>query len=358
MKENRLNRVLNEMRERGIPQMIISDSASIFYLTGKWIDPGERLLALYLNINGDHKFFINKLFPVTEDLGIEKIWYDDTEDGVKLISRYVNKDKVMGIDKNWPARFLLRLMELGGGSSFVNSSPIVDRIRMCKDKEERELMRKASRINDAAIEKLIKLIPNELSEKEMVQELNRIYDELGADGFSFEPIIAYGVKAADPHGIPGSATPRTGDSIVIDIGCIKDHYCSDMTRTVFFKEVPKKLKEIYNIVLEANKTAIEIIKPGVRFSDIDKAARDVIEKAGYGEYFTHRTGHSIGIETHEFGDVSKVNTDEVKPGMIFSVEPGIYLPGEGGVRIEDLVLVTEEGHEVLNSYNKELTVVG
>lgn len=357
MKNNRLNKILSGMGEENIPQMLISDPGSIFYLTSKWIHPGERLMVLYLNVNGNHKFFINKLFPITEDLGIEKVWYDDTEDGVEIISRYVAKDKVIGIDKNWPARFLLRLMELGGGSGFVNSSPIIDRIRMCKDEEERELMRIASRINDAAIEKLINLIPKRLSEKGMVQELNKIYEGLGAEGFSFDPIVAYGINAADPHGVPGNAIPRPGDSIVIDIGCVKNHYCSDMTRTVFFKEVSEKFKEIYNIVLEANTTAIELIKPGVRFSDIDKAARDIIEKAGYGEYFTHRTGHSIGIETHEFGDVSEVNTDEVKPGMIFSVEPGIYLPGEGGVRIEDLVLVTENGHEVLNGYSKELTVV-
>lgn len=248
-------------------------------------------------------------------------------------------------------------MELGGGADFVNSSILVDKVRMCKDEEERELMRKASKINDIAIENLIELIPKGLTEKEMVQELGNIYDELGAEGFSFDPIIAYGPNGADPHGVPGETMPKAGDTIVIDMGCIKDSYCSDMTRTVFYKEAPEKFKEIYNIVLKANKTAIDMIKPGVRFCDIDGAARNIIEKAGYGQYFTHRTGHSIGIETHEFGDVSSVNTDEVKPGMIFSVEPGVYIPGEGGVRIEDLVLVTEEGHEVLNSYNKELTII-
>ncbi|MBZ2175579.1 Xaa-Pro peptidase family protein [Schnuerera sp. xch1] len=357
MKENRVNKVLEEMKKNDIPQMIISDPAAIFYLTGKWINPGERLLALYLNINGNYKLFVNELFPITEDLGIEVTWFDDTQDAVEIISKHVEKDEVMGIDKNWPSRFLLRLMELGGGSKFVNSSFLIDQVRMCKDEEERELMREASRLNDKAVEKLIKVISSELSEKDLVQELNRIYDELGAEGFSFDPIIAFGANAADPHGVPGNVTTKPGDSIVLDIGCVKDYYCSDMTRTVFYKEVSEKSKEIYNIVLEANKKAIEIIKPGVRFCDIDAAARDHIEKAGYGKYFTHRTGHSIGAEVHEFGDVSSVNTDQVKPGMIFSVEPGIYIPGEVGVRIEDLVLVTEDGHEILNDYDKELIVV-
>jgi len=144
---------------------------------------------------------------------------------------------------------------------------------------------------------------------------------------------------------------------VIDIGCIKDSYCSDMTRTVFYREVSEKHKEIYNIVLEANRKAIEVIKPGIRFCDVDMTARKVIEDAGYGKYFTHRTGHSIGIEVHETGDVSSANTAELKPGMVFSVEPGIYLSGEMGVRIEDLIVVTEDGYENLNSYDKALKVI-
>lgn len=357
MHKQRINKVVEAMEKENIPQMIVSDTAAIFYLTGKWIEPGQRLLALYLNTSGDHKIFINELFPVEEDLGMEKVWFSDTDDGVEIISEHVDKDKLMGIDKNWSSKFLLRLMELGGGTEFVNGSYIIDRIRMCKDEKERDLMREASRVNDLAMGKLQELLKEELTENEMVEELREIYRENGAQGFSFDPIIIYGAKSADPHGAPGDAKVKPGDSIVIDIGCVKDYYCSDMTRTVFFKEASDKFKEIYNIVLEANKKAIALVKPGVRFCDIDAAARDHIEEAGYGKYFTHRTGHSIGIETHEFGDVSSINTDELKPGMIFSVEPGIYLPGEMGVRVEDLILVTEDGHEILNKHNKELTII-
>lgn len=357
MNEARLKRVLWEMEAKNIPQMLVSDPAAIFYLTGKWIHPGERMLALYINVNGNNKLFINELFPVYEDLGVEKVWFNDTQDAVEIVSRYVDKEKPMGVDKNWPARFLLRLMELKGGSTFVNGSVILDRVRMCKDENERDLMREASRINDLAVDRMIKLIPQLYTEKKMAQELQSIYEDLGAEGFSFEPIIAYGANAADPHHEPDNSTVKEGDSIIIDIGCKKNSYCSDMTRTVFYKNVSSKAKEVYNIVLEANKRAIEIVKPGVRFCDIDNAAREYIEKAGYGKYFTHRTGHSIGIEVHDFGDVSSINNDRVEPGMIFSIEPGIYLPGEVGVRIEDLVLVTEDGCEVLNKYDKELIVV-
>ena len=130
-----------------------------------------------------------------------------------------------------------------------------------------------------------------------------------------------------------------------------------MTRTVFYRQVTPLGRKIYETVLEANRRAIATVKPGVRFCDIDAAARQVIASAGYGANFTHRTGHSIGLETHDFGDVSAVNTEMVQPGMIFSIEPGIYLPGQLGVRIEDLVLVTADGCEVLNAYSKELTIV-
>ncbi|KYH35534.1 putative peptidase [Clostridium tepidiprofundi DSM 19306] len=357
MNRQRLNKVLKEMERKNIPQMLISDPSAIFYLTGKWIHSGERMLALYITSYGEHKLFINELFPVHEDLGVEKIWFDDTQDAVEIVSRYVNKGKSMGIDKNWPARFLLRLMELKGGSTFVNASEIIDRVRMCKDSEERELMKEASRVNDTAMGKIIDLIPQKYTEKKMGQILLGVYEELGAEGYSFDPIIAYGANGADPHHESDNSVVKEGDSIIIDIGCRKNSYCSDMTRTVFYKSVSDKSREVYNTVLEANKRAISIVKPGVRFCDIDAAAREYIENAGYGKYFTHRTGHSIGIECHEFGDVSSANTKTVEQGMIFSVEPGIYIPGEVGVRIEDLVLVTDDGCEVLNKYNKELTVI-
>ena len=357
MNNQRLNKILKDMEARNLTQMLVSDPAAIFYLTGRWIHPGERMLALYINLNGDNKLFINELFPVHEDLGVEKVWFDDTQDAVEIVSKYVDKEKPMGVDKNWPARFLLRLMELKGGSTFVNGSSILDIARAYKDEQEKDLMREASRLNDIAVERMIKLIPEKHSEKKMGQILGTIYEELGAEGFSFDPIIGYGANAADPHHAPDNSIVKEGDSVVIDIGCVKDSYCSDLTRTVFYKYVSDKSKEVYNTVLEANKRAIEAVKPGVRFCDIDAAARNHIEAAGYGKYFTHRTGHSIGIEVHDFGDVSSTNTDIVKPGRIFSIEPGIYLPGEVGVRIEDLVLVTEDGCEVLNKYDKELTIV-
>lgn len=358
MKEGRLQKVLQSMEEHQIPQMIISDPVAIFYLTGKWIHPGERMLALYLNVKGGHKLVINKLFPQEKDLGVELVWYDDIEDAVEILSRFVDKNAVMGIDKNWPARFLIRLQELGGGSSFVNASYIVDHVRMIKDEEEKELMRISSRINDQVMEKVIPLVATGLTELELDHKVREIYKEAGCEDVSFDPITAYGRNGADPHHATDHSKGKRGDCVVIDIGGFKDNYASDMTRTVFIGEVSDRAREIYNIVLEANMRGIAAAKPGNRMCDVDLAARNYIEEMGYGQYFTHRTGHSIGLEDHEFGDVSSVNTDIIKPGQCFSVEPGVYLPEEGiGVRIEDLVLITEDGCEVLNSFTKDLIVV-
>ena len=165
-------------------------------------------------------------------------------------------------------------------------------------------------------------------------------------------------NAADPHHVADDTKLKEGDCILIDMGCILDGYCSDMTRVFFWKYGDEEYIKIHNIVREANEIAEGMIKPGVRFCDLDKAARDHISAAGYGDQFIHRLGHSIGIECHEPGDVGGANTDEIKPGMTFSIEPGVYLPGKFGVRIEDLIIVTPTGVEILNHVDKHVRVLG
>ena len=358
MDTGKLNRILGAMEEKSVPQMIIADPLTIFWLTGKMIVPGERLLALYLNVNGNHKLVINELFPQEKDLGVDLVWYNDIQDGVEILSQYVEKDKTIGIDKIWPAKFLLRLQELEAGSRYVNGSMIVDYIRMIKDEKEQELMRESSRLNDAAVEKLIPWVGKGLTERELSAKIREIYKELGCEGVSFETISAYAKGAADPHHVTDDSRGKRGDCVILDIGAFKNNYASDLTRTVFIGEVSDRAKEIYDIVAEANRRGIEAARPGNRMCDVDAACRDYITEKGFGPYFTHRTGHSIGLEDHEFGDVSSVNEDIIKPGQCFSVEPGIYLPDEGiGVRIEDIVLITEDGCEVLNHFTKDLIIV-
>lgn len=358
MNESRVNRVLKSMKEKELSQLIISDPNAIFYLTGKWIIPGERLLALYLNTNGNHKIVINELFPQEEDLGIDIIWYNDIEDGVEKLSKYLEDGDVIGIDKTWPSKFLLRLQELLTDSKFVNGSDIVDYVRMIKDEDEIEIMRESSRLNDLVMEELIPWVGKGLTEKELNSKVREIYKSHGIDEVSFDPITAYAKGAADPHHVTDDTKGKHGDCVILDIGGFYKNYASDMTRTVFLGEVSERQKEIYDIVVEANLRGIAAAKPGNRMCDVDLAARNYIEEKGYGEYFTHRTGHSIGLEDHEFGDVSSVNEDIIKPGQAFSVEPGIYLPEEGiGVRIEDILITTEDGCEVLNKFTKDIIVV-
>ena len=318
---NKLNRILKSMKEHKIPQMIISDPTAIFYLTGKWIFPGERLLALYLNVNGNHKIIINELFPQEKDLGVEIVWYNDIQDGVEILSTFVEKDKVIGIDKVWPSKFLLRLQELGGGSKFVNGSLIVDYVRMIKDEEEIAILKGSSRLNDLVMDELIPWAGKGFSEKELNSKVREIYKKHGINEVSFDPITAYAKGAADPHHVTDDSKGKHGDCVILDIGGFYKNYASDMTRTVFLGEVSDRQKEIYNIVLEANLRAISAAKPGNRMCDVDLAARAYIEEKGYGKYFTHRTGHSCGLEDHEYGDVSSINEDIIKPGQCFSIEP-------------------------------------
>jgi Xaa-Pro aminopeptidase len=357
MNPTRLTSILRGMAESGIPQMVVSDPAAIFYLTGAWIHPGERMLALRLSLTGRHALFVNELFSLPEELGVEKIWFNDTQDGAELLARYLDSEPTVGVDKNWPARFLLRLMELQPRHRFVNASVVLDRLRMRKDEREQAWMREASRLNDLAMARVVALLPQGHSERRLARYVPEIYEELGAEGCAFEPIIAYGPNAAESHHTPGRRLLTEGDSVVIDIGCRKDSYCSDMTRTVFFTHASPEARAVYAIVLEAQRRAIALVRPGVRFCDIDAAARDHIAAAGYAAQFTHRTGHSIGLDVHDYGDVSAVNTDPVQPGMIFSIEPSVKVPDAFGIRIEDLVLVTEDGCDVLNHYDKALRIV-
>ena len=358
MKLSRTNKILEKMKQQGINQALISDPYSIFYLTEYLENPGERFFAVLLDENGDHKLFINALFPLEKDLGLEKVVYSDTDNPIELLAKYIPNGSVVGIDKVLPARFLLPLMNHLPENKFVDVSQIVDRVRMIKDEEEKELMRRASLLNDAACQRVINSISEIKSEKDVAKDLLAIHEVLKVDGLSFNPIIAYGANGANPHGTVGDRYVKSGDAIIIDMGGIKDNYCSDMTRTVFWKQPSEKAREVFEIVLEAQKRGVATVKPGVRFCDIDAACRDYITEKGYGEFFTHRTGHHIGLECHEYGDISSINETRCEPGMIFSIEPGIYLPGEFGVRIEDLVLVTEDGCEVLNKLNKELVIIG
>lgn len=357
MYQQRIRRVVAAMEAMGLSQLLVSDPMSIRYLTGVMIEPHERLFALYLRQDGNHIFFLNKLFVVPPH-GFAEVWFSDTDDFLSMLAEKMDHSAPLGVDKNFPARFLIPLIEKHAASAYRLGSLAVDETRAQKDAGEQAKMKKASAINDAAIERLAKWISVGITERQAVEKLLEIYAEEGGEGVSFDPIVAFGGNAADPHHEVDDSVLQAGECVLIDMGCRYQGYCSDMTRT-FFAGVPtEKQQKIHDIVRLANEKAESIIRPGIRFCDIDAAARDLITEAGYGDYFTHRLGHSIGAECHEFGDVSSANTAPVQEGMIFSIEPGIYLPGEIGVRIEDLVLVTANGCEILNHVPKIARSIG
>ena len=194
-------------------------------------------------------------------------------------------------------------------------------------------------------------------ESELAAYVEGLYRQHGADRSGEGQLVCFGPNGADPHHAPNGTVLRDGDSVVLDIFIPIRRYWCDMTRTVFFRSVSDEGRRVYETVKAANLAAEAVIRPGVPMKDIDRAARKLIEDAGYGPFFTHRLGHGCGLDCHEPPDNSASSPAVAEPGMVFSVEPGIYLPGKLGVRIEDLVLVTEDGCEVLNHASKELRVV-
>ena len=351
MDSNRLQRVMKTMSGSQSSQMLLTSPSNIFYLTGISFDPGERFAGLFLALGEEPLFFCNRLFPQGEESPYKTIWHEDGEDPFLKLVSHLSPAGPLAVDKDCPARFLFPL--LSHSVSLTDASAVIDRVRMIKDEDEISLMKEASRLNDLALGFLAESFHPETTEKELVRKLDDFYSRNNSS-FSFSPLIAFGSHAAVPHHESGTGTPVAGSSVLFDIGGRTQGYCSDMTRTFSFGQPDPKLNEIYEAVLEANLTAESVIRPGIPFSEIDKAARDIISQKGYGEFFTHRTGHHIGIDVHEFPDVSLANPMAAQAGMIFSVEPGIYLPGQCGVRIEDLVLVTEDGVEILNQFPKEL----
>ena len=310
LKTERMDRVRAALRAQGLTQMIVCDPKSVWYLTGVAVEPYERLLALYLPTEGEPVLFLNRLFNVPEP-PCKAVWHTDTDRPVAQIAAVVDAGRPLGIDKEWPAKFLIPLMEAHPGMQVVLSSDCVDDCRACKDAEEQTLMREASRINDAVNEAAKHYVKVGMTEREVAEFIDAQFRAHGCEGPSFTTIVSFGANAADPHHEPDDTVLKEGDCVLFDMGCVKGRYCSDMTRTWVC-----------------------------------------------GAYFNHRLGHFIGQTDHEKGDVSSANTAVARPGMIFSIEPGVYLPGAFGVRVEDLVLVTETGCEVLNRNDKHWDVVG
>lgn len=242
--------------------------------------------------------------------------------------------------------------------TFVPASKLLTSLRGSKDAEEIERMEGAQRIAEGALHQLLKEIRIGMTEKEIAARLQYLMVSAGAEKLSFDTIVASGPNSSMPHAVPTERKIEKGDFVTIDFGCVYRGYCSDATRTVAVGEVSDEMRAVYNIVLEAQLAGIAAAKAGVSGKEIDGAARQVIEKAGYGKYFGHSFGHSLGIDIHENPNATPGNEEAMPVGAVISAEPGIYLPGKFGVRIEDVLVLEEDGCRNITAFPKELLVIG
>ncbi|MCA1765777.1 MAG: Xaa-Pro peptidase family protein [Desulfobulbaceae bacterium] len=231
----------------------------------------------------------------------------------------------------------------------VPATGLVERLRLCKSPVEIEKIRAAVLLNEQVFQEVFRTLRAGISERQVAIRIETLMREKGADAPAFETIVAGGPNGAKPHAVPSERPLRKGEPIVMDMGLVLDGYCSDMTRTVVLGEMDQTTKDIFRLVRGAQLAGIKTIRPGVTGAEVDRAARRIIAGAGYGKRFGHGLGHGVGLAVHEGPGLSRRYKRKLKAGMVVTVEPGIYLPGWGGVRLENMVAVTERGCEVLNT---------
>jgi Xaa-Pro aminopeptidase len=244
-----------------------------------------------------------------------------------------------------------------GGVELVPRYGLVESLRAVKDDHELAAIRRAADVTNQAYERLAGEQFSGRTEKELVWRMTELFHECGADEPAFAIDIAAGPTAASPHAVPGDRVVEEGDLVLVDAGAKLDHYCSDCTRTFAVGDVSESLRELYEIVRSAQQAGVDAVRAGVAARDADAAARAVITEAGYGESFGHGLGHGLGLLVHEAPGVRPESEEMLAAGNVVTVEPGVYLSGVAGVRIEDLVVVKDDGCEVLTSFPKDLTVV-
>ena len=354
-RRQRARRIAENLRPSGVAQTIIASPFTIRYLTGCDVDVGERLNLIFLNGDGQMRWLIPSLYSQVAAEGVEQIVYDDGKDALGLAASLLKPGRV-GIEHALPAGILLALMRRRPDVAPVDATASIQRTRMIKDDAELALLRQSSAGNVRALERALKGFNPSMSERAFSSFL---LDQYAQESMSTQgiPLVGYGPGSAEPHHRPGMRTARQDDAIVIDTGADYQGYASDMTRTVFFRQASDEQRRVYEVVLEANLAAIDAVRPGRSLDELDRIARKVIESAGYGPYFTHRLGHGIGVEGHEFPFLGSSDDIMAEKNMCFSIEPGIYLPEKFGVRIEDLVIVTDSGVEVITQMDKRLTII-
>ncbi len=364
------------MKNEKLDLIYLDNPNTVAYFTNFESNPHERIVA-YVVSQDDHFLFVPTLEKdeAVKQSNIEKIYsYNDEENPWKIIAKeaanivgqiqdYAVDEVSLTVERYNKLshalldHVLLNTKEKSTTLEISDVSQFVDQMRVVKTKEEIEKMRIAGKLADEALQIGFDALKEGISEQEVVAIIEMEMKKKGVSEMSFSTLVLFGDHAASPHGNPGERQLRQNELVLFDLGVIYEGYASDVTRTVAFGEVKSEHEKIYQVVLEANQTAQAAVKPGMRAGELDQIARKIIEGAGYGPYFNHRLGHGIGKTAHEFPSIHGSNETILEPGMCFSIEPGIYIAGEVGVRVEDCVYVTEDGCKPFTTTNKELVTI-
>lgn len=360
--EQRMMDAKKLMDERGVDFMFVAPSSDLVYLFDYPAHASERLALLIVARNGKPQLVVPTL-ERSRSAGRENLvdihTWDETEqpvDVVRDIVRSVTRPTIGISDQMWSV-FLVRMLESLPDAAFVSASPIMRELRMTKDAAELESLRRAAEMADGAwTEFATTATLSGKTERLAATELTTLRAKHGLEATSIG-ICASGPNSANPHHMTGDRVIQRGEAVVFDFGGKFQHYTADVTRTVYVGDPDDEYRKVYDIVLRANQAALEAIRPGAACQDVDRAARKVITDAGYGQYFIHRVGHGLGLDGHEEPYLVEGNTLKLKEGMAFSDEPGIYIAGKFGVRVEDAVVVTKDGGVRINHCDRELTVM-
>jgi len=359
----RMEKIRLAMEYSSVDIFFISPSSNLFYLTGCDIEADERLFLLVLPKDSEPFIISNLLYKEqTKNLPVKnQVYWKDGEDPFRILKNEIDKRKIKiktaALEPRISALFTLPLYEAFNESKFLLGSALTDPIRRYKDESEIDLIQRACGESDRALEVIINKSGYWIgkTESDFLRELSL---EMGRGEItSFGGSVQSGPNAAVPHYVTGNAMITGGNCLIVDFWGRYKGYFTDCTRTFHFGKPPGEFEEIYAIVLEAHLAAEAKAKAGNTLEDVDLAARSVIERHGYGEYFTHRTGHGLGIDVHECDSVNTGVKTIIKPGMVFSIEPGIYIPDKFGARIENLVAIKKDKTEVLHNFPRELKVI-
>lgn len=354
----RRENVIHDLRRANIDAVILTPSTDFSYLTGSARQPAQRPVTLILTLERSALVLPEFEQDNEPELAreLELITYRDGDNPAALIAGLLKPHGRVAVGRDMRASLLLTLQRSRAGLEWVSADELLIPMRRRKDAQEAKTIEEAQHMAERALMRLIQQPLTGKTEREVSDRLRMLRLDEGFEAVG-NGIVASGPNTALPHHINGDRVIQKGDTLMFDIGGLYHGYRADFTRTYAVGAMPERFDEIYAIVLEAHQAGKNAALPGVSAEAVDCAARNVIECAGYGSYFTHRLGHGIGMDVHEPPFIQLGNTETLEPGNVFSCEPGIYLPGRFGIRIEDLLVMEEVGARSLNSLSKALTVL-